>query len=106
MGPAIAFSVTVVAAVVLRDIAFCRAPSGAGSDGGKAQRRALRELSPIWGIKVAYREIIDLPAVFGRPPLAALLELPLHVVLDIGFGTGESLLEMARSAPCTLFWKA
>ena len=71
--------------------------------GSKAQRRALRELSPTWGIKVAYREIIDLPAVFGRPPLAALLELPLHVVLDIGFGTGESLLEMARSAPCKAF---
>ena len=57
----------------------------------------------MWGVKVVYREIIDLPAVFGRPPIAEALETPLHAVLDIGFGTGESLLEMARSAPRKAF---
>ncbi len=55
----------------------------------KGQERALLELWPVMGVE--YRdEMLDLNQLFGR-------EAP--VVLEIGFGMGKSLVEMAAAAP-------
>ena len=55
----------------------------------KGQERALQELWPVMGVE--YRdEMLDLNQLFGR-------EAP--VVLEIGFGMGKSLVEMAAAAP-------
>ncbi|MCK8516704.1 tRNA (guanosine(46)-N7)-methyltransferase TrmB [Methylonatrum kenyense] len=53
------------------------------------QKRALQDLMARYGLD-GDGPALDLPAVFGR--LAP-------VTLEIGFGNGESLLEMARRAP-------
>ena len=59
----------------------------------KGQERALQELWPVMGVE--YRdEMLDLNQLFGR-------EAP--VVLEIGFGMGKSLVEMAAAAPETNF---
>jgi tRNA (guanine-N7-)-methyltransferase len=55
----------------------------------KAQRRALRELWPRYGLDLAPGPI-DFAGVFGR-------RAPL--MLEIGFGNGEALCELARSHP-------
>lgn len=55
----------------------------------KGQERALLELWPVMGVE--YRdEMLDLNQLFGR-------DAP--VVLEIGFGMGKSLVEMAAAAP-------
>ena len=54
-----------------------------------AQRRALTELMPLWGIPFGDRPI-DAVEVFGR-------DAPR--VLDIGFGDGEALLTLAVNNP-------
>ena len=54
-----------------------------------AQRRALTELMPHWGLPFQDRAI-DLERAFGR-------DAPL--VLDIGFGDGEALLTLAINNP-------
>jgi tRNA (guanine-N7-)-methyltransferase len=55
----------------------------------KGQEKALEELWPVMGIDFAPAPL-DLVALFGR-------EAP--VVLEIGFGMGASLVEMAKNAP-------
>ena len=55
----------------------------------KGQERALAEQWPIMGVEFA-PGMLDLAALFGR-------EAP--VVLEIGFGMGASLVEMAKNAP-------
>ena len=55
----------------------------------KGQEKALEELWPVMGIDFA-PEPLDMVALFGR-------EAP--VVLEIGFGMGASLVEMAKNAP-------
>lgn len=55
----------------------------------KGQERALTMLWPVMGIEYANAPL-DLSSVFGR-------EAPL--VLEIGFGMGKSLVEMAAAAP-------
>ena len=55
----------------------------------KGQEKALEELWPVMGIDFAPQPL-DMVALFGR-------EAP--VVLEIGFGMGASLVEMARNAP-------
>ena len=55
----------------------------------KGQERALDTLWPIMGVEFS-PERLDLVALFGR-------EAP--VVLEIGFGMGASLVEMAKAAP-------
>ena len=55
----------------------------------KAQARALEEFWPTMGIEYT-GEPVDLKQVFGR-------DAP--VVLEIGFGMGKSLVEMAANAP-------
>lgn len=55
----------------------------------KAQRRALAELLPRWGIPFDTRAV-DLGSAFGR-------DAPR--VLDIGFGDGEALLTLAVNHP-------
>ena len=55
----------------------------------KGQERALQELWPVLGVEFR-DEMLDLTALFGR-------EAP--VVLEIGFGMGKSLVEMAAAAP-------
>jgi len=54
------------------------------------QARAYDELWPRFGAERASGEVLDLPALFGN-------ERP--VVLEIGFGNGESLATMAAAAP-------
>lgn len=55
----------------------------------RAQRRALDELLPVWGLPFSH-DTLDLDAVFGR-----------HAprVLEIGFGDGGNLLELAAGSP-------
>ncbi|OSM53360.1 tRNA (guanine-N7)-methyltransferase, partial [Aeromonas salmonicida subsp. salmonicida] len=55
----------------------------------KGQEKVLEELWPVMGIDFAPAPL-DLVALFGR-------EAP--VVLEIGFGMGASLVEMAKNAP-------
>lgn len=54
-----------------------------------AQKRALDELWPRYGID-GRNEPLDLPALFGRNA---------PVVLEIGFGNGEALAELAAAHP-------
>ncbi len=53
-----------------------------------AQRRALETHWPAFGLSIA--ELDDLPGVFGRSS---------PCTLEIGFGMGDSLLEMASATP-------
>jgi len=55
----------------------------------KGQERALAELWPVMGVEFEPQQL-DLAALFGR-------QAP--VVLEIGFGMGASLVEMAKAAP-------
>ena len=55
----------------------------------KGQERALAELWPVMGVEFEPQPL-DLAALFGR-------QAP--VVLEIGFGMGASLVEMAKAAP-------
>ena len=55
----------------------------------KGQERALQELWPVMGVEFR-DEMLDLAQLFGR-------DAP--VVLEIGFGMGKSLVEMAAAAP-------
>lgn len=55
----------------------------------KRQRAILRELWPKYGITLQYNHTLNFSALFpshGSPP---------HVILDLGFGRGESLLGLA-----------
>lgn len=54
-----------------------------------AQRRALAELWPRYGVPLA-PAVLDLEALFGRRA---------PKTLEIGFGMGDTLLEMAAAAP-------
>ena len=54
------------------------------------QERALRELWPVWGIEYE-KKTLDPEKVYGRA------DAPLTV--EIGFGMGKSLVEMAGKAP-------
>lgn len=55
----------------------------------RAQRRALDELLPRWGIPYSPTPL-DLDEVFGRKALR---------VLEIGFGDGDTLVELAAASP-------
>ena len=55
----------------------------------RAQRRALDELLPLWGLPYS-QGTLDLDAVFGR-------QAPR--VMEIGFGDGGNLLELAAGSP-------
>ncbi len=55
----------------------------------RAQRRALDELLPLWGLPFS-QGTLDLDAVFGR-------QAPR--VMEIGFGDGGNLLEIATGSP-------
>ena len=59
----------------------------------RAQRRALDELLPKWGLPFS-PDPLDLDAVFGRYRPR---------VLEIGFGDGATLVELARMQPDTDF---
>lgn len=58
----------------------------------EAQSKALDSLWPIYGLEA--NQSLDIPAIFGR-------EAP--VVIEIGFGNGETLAHMAAAAPDTNF---
>jgi tRNA (guanine-N7-)-methyltransferase len=55
----------------------------------RAQRRALDELLPLWGLPFSHGTL-DLDAVFGRQA---------RRVMEIGFGDGGNLLELAAGSP-------
>ena len=57
------------------------------------QKRALEDNWPRWGLEYDDGRL-DIDAVFGRPG---------HTVLEIGFGMGHSLVEMAEARPDTNF---
>jgi tRNA (guanine-N7-)-methyltransferase len=59
----------------------------------QAQRRALDVLLPRWGIPYS-PQILDLDSAFGRRA---------RRVLEIGFGNGDTLVELAASSPDTDF---
>ena len=59
----------------------------------RAQRRALDELLPQWGLPFS-PDPLDLDAAFGRYRPR---------VLEIGFGDGATLVELARMRPDTDF---
>jgi tRNA (guanine-N7-)-methyltransferase len=59
----------------------------------RAQRRALDELLPRWGIPYS-PQCLDLDARFGRKA---------RRVLEIGFGNGDTLIKLAEAAPETDF---
>lgn len=54
------------------------------------QMRAFAELWPRFGVERHAGQALDLPALFGNPN---------PVVLEIGFGNGESLAQMAETRP-------
>jgi tRNA (guanine-N7-)-methyltransferase len=56
------------------------------------QERAFVDLWPCYGVDWAPGTVLDLPALFGNA---------WPVVLEIGFGNGESLAEMAAAEPLT-----
>ncbi len=58
----------------------------------RAQRLALRELSPRFLLDASWGVTLDLPAAFGRQG---------RVVLEVGFGMGENLLAQAERLPDT-----
>jgi tRNA (guanine-N7-)-methyltransferase len=58
-----------------------------------SQQRALDELWPSYGVEYAPRQL-DLAQVFGRVA---------PCVLEIGFGNGDSLVQLAREAPSSNF---
>lgn len=55
------------------------------------QADAIRRLWPAWGFDVDGQRVLDLDALFGGGP----------VVLEIGFGMGETTARMAAAAPDT-----
>ena len=59
----------------------------------RAQTRALEELLPRFGIPYS-ESVLDLDAVFGRRAPRA---------LEIGFGNGDTLIELASKTPATNF---
>ena len=63
-----------------------------GSRITRAQQHAIDELLPVYGLDPAahYPDKVDIPAVFGRYA---------QTVLEIGFGDGEALVELARNNP-------
>lgn len=58
----------------------------------RAQRRALRDLWPAYGLTWTWNERLDLDDAFGKGDWE-------ETVLDIGFGHGESLLSYADRNP-------
>lgn len=59
----------------------------------QAQRRALQELLPRWGIPYS-PHVLDLDSVFGRRS---------RRVMEIGFGNGDTLVDLAAASPETDF---
>jgi tRNA (guanine-N7-)-methyltransferase len=57
------------------------------------QGEALRRLWRSWGLDIDGREVLDLGTLFGNPGLP--------VVLEIGFGMGETTARMAAADPGT-----
>lgn len=55
----------------------------------KGQETAMEALWPVFGVNVG-DDLLDLPALFGRTA---------PITLEIGFGNGESLWQMAHAAP-------
>ena len=56
----------------------------------RAQRRALRDLWPRFGLTWTWNETLDISAAFGFQG---------RTWLDVGFGTGESIVELAGRFP-------
>lgn len=59
----------------------------------KSQARALKELLPVYSIQVS-DDILNFDKIFGRQA---------KTILEIGFGMGDSLIEMAMAEPATNF---
>jgi tRNA (guanine-N7-)-methyltransferase len=55
-----------------------------------AQRMAWESYWPLYGLELKTEEILDLDKIFGRHA---------EKILEIGFGDGRSLLQMAKNAP-------
>lgn len=55
-----------------------------------SQEKALTELFPVYGIEYSKERVLDFKELFGNSN---------DVVLEIGFGMGSSILEMAEKSP-------
>lgn len=58
-----------------------------------AQKQAIAELYPKFGIDLASQGIFDFEVIFNRPST--------ETILEIGFGMGQSLAQMAKDKPQT-----
>ncbi len=67
----------------------------------QAQRRALEQLWPIYGLSCV-DGAIDIPAIFARSR-DGITNRNADVVLDIGFGMGDALCESMEQNPLTNF---
>lgn len=56
----------------------------------KGQQRALDELFPVYGLAPSEHEVFNFPEIFGN-------DHPVH--LEVGFGNGQSLIQMAAAQP-------
>ena len=70
-----------------------------------AQRAALRELWPTYGVELRYGDVFDVEACFGRAEKrgagvhtsgAGDEDDDAPLILDVGFGMGDTLLQMSR----------
>lgn len=65
-----------------------------------AQKLALRTLFPKFGIILNFGDILDPYAVFGS---ISDVNTSMYTVLDVGFGTGESIVQLALKNPSKRF---
>lgn len=61
----------------------------------KAQKRAINDWFPLYGIKLEYGTVLDPQTLFPRQEQQQ--TTPLKVILDIGFGLGDSITGMANA---------
>ena len=68
----------------------------------KAQKKAIRDHWPTLGIELKYGELLDPVEVFKSNGMEE-REGELYCVLDIGFGTGESIVQNALQHPSNMY---
>jgi hypothetical protein len=67
----------------------------------QSQKEAIRDLFPRYGLELEYGCPLDVAAIFGAGPHDA--PTPRELVLEVGFGNGDALVEMATAEPQRVF---
>lgn len=67
----------------------------------RSQKEAIRDLFPRYGLELEYGCPLDVAAIFGAGPHDA--PTPRELVLEVGFGNGDALVEMATAEPQRVF---